>query len=392
MKKILLTLAALSGFFITQNAEATCSNYTSYVDGQTLTSSSLNSLQSNYTNCVNGVLDGDTFTGTLNLHSGADINFFSDTGTTLKASIDGATGEIIGAPVKAGTYNIDLARATTSVAGDSIKIQCGGAACSVSNPGFVVMNSATTAGALSQFTVTSDVTINLTGAHWAAGTTGDLTGRILRVLAANDNGTLRWCVALVGGRDILLTTDTNATATNINLAQELLCNSAISSSSNTALEVGYFRSDFDDTGGSSEDLNTIQSGINDVVTGKSADGLWQPWNQTFTGFSSNPNPQTSHWSQNGATITVESNYASGTSNLSTYHTTLPVPSRTTITRTAGPAMDNSVPLSTECYLAIIGTDVTFGKTFASLPWTAAGSKKCDFNVSYEAGPSASFIE
>lgn len=92
MKKLILTLAALSGFFITQNAQATCSNYTSYVDGQTLTSSSLNSLQSNYTNCINGILDGDIFTGAINLHSGSDLNIFSDTGSTLKFSIDGVTG------------------------------------------------------------------------------------------------------------------------------------------------------------------------------------------------------------------------------------------------------------------------------------------------------------
>lgn len=95
MKKILITIAALSGFFISENAYSTCSNYTSYNDGQTLTASSLNSLQTNYTNCVNNVLNGDNFTGNINLYNGSDLNFYSDAGTTLKASIDGATGDFI---------------------------------------------------------------------------------------------------------------------------------------------------------------------------------------------------------------------------------------------------------------------------------------------------------
>lgn len=94
MKKILITLAALSGFFIAQNVFATCSNYTTYTSGQTLTSSSLNSLQSNYTNCINEVLNGDTFTGNMLWYSGSNIAMYSDTGSTLKFSVDGTSGNI----------------------------------------------------------------------------------------------------------------------------------------------------------------------------------------------------------------------------------------------------------------------------------------------------------
>ena len=94
MKKILITLAALSGFFISQKCLATCSNYTTYTTGQTLTSSSLNSLQSNYTNCVNEILNGDTFTGNMLWYSGANMSMYSDTGSTLKFGVDGGTGNI----------------------------------------------------------------------------------------------------------------------------------------------------------------------------------------------------------------------------------------------------------------------------------------------------------
>lgn len=94
MKKLLVTLAALSGFFIAQNVFATCSNYTTYTSGQTLTSSSLNSLQSNYTNCINEILNGDIFTGNMLWYSGSNIAMYSDTGSTLKFSVDGTSGNI----------------------------------------------------------------------------------------------------------------------------------------------------------------------------------------------------------------------------------------------------------------------------------------------------------
>lgn len=94
MKKLIITLAALSGFFIAQNVFATCSNYTTYTSGQTLTSSSLNSLQSNYTNCINEILNGDTFTGNMLWYSGSNIAMYSDTGSTLKFSVDGTSGNI----------------------------------------------------------------------------------------------------------------------------------------------------------------------------------------------------------------------------------------------------------------------------------------------------------
>lgn len=94
MKKIIITLAALSGFFIAKNSFATCSNYTTYTSGQTLTSSSLNSLQSNYTNCINEILNGDIFTGNMYWYSGSSLFMYSDTGSTLKFGADGTNGNV----------------------------------------------------------------------------------------------------------------------------------------------------------------------------------------------------------------------------------------------------------------------------------------------------------
>lgn len=124
--------------FMYNNAEATCSNYTTYIDGEVFTASSINSLQTNYTNCVNDVLNGDVFTGDMTWHSGSDALFYSDTGSTLKAKIFGDSGIMYGAPQKVGPYGINL-----NLTSGELEIECNNAACSTSNPGFVVMQSNT---------------------------------------------------------------------------------------------------------------------------------------------------------------------------------------------------------------------------------------------------------
>lgn len=151
MKNFILILSTIiSIFFIAEKAGATCSNYTTYADGQVLTAGSLNSLQTNYTNCINAVLDGDIFTGDINLYSGADLIAYTDTGSTKTIHLDTATGDILGAPRQHGAYGLSLAGPTAGV----VTIQCRNATCSSSNPAYVVMNS-TTAGQQVTLKVTS---------------------------------------------------------------------------------------------------------------------------------------------------------------------------------------------------------------------------------------------
>lgn len=419
LKNWLFTLAALGGFFIFGTVLHDAYGVTRLYDrnsGDIIDADKDNAEWDNTNNAINtheadtsahgatgGVvgaskvqtLSNKTFNGNLPIVGSGDLLIYSSSDTSvLKASINGTTGKIVGAPVRIGTYNIDLARATTSATGDSIKIQCGGSSCSSINPGFVVMNG-TTAGVLTQFAITSDVTINMTGATWGADTTGDLTGRILRVLAVNDNGTLRWCVALLGGRDTLLTTDTNATASNIDLPEEVLCNTAVGSSTNSVFEVGYFRSDFDDTGGSSENLNTIQSGINDVVIGKSADGLWQPWNPVLTGWSSY-SVTAARWSQIGRMIYLQFT-VNGTSNSTNSSLTAPTKANSSdyyigssITRDNGSELDPFSPISMTAGSATIG----IFKSNSSVNFTSSGTKSLRTSpaIIYGVGPTASFID
>lgn len=301
-----------------------------------------------------------------------------------------------GARVPQWMNNIAIIRATTTNAGDSIKITgANGTALSTSNYGWITLNNPATPGQLSTFSVTADVTILLTGAHWGIGTTGDITGGILRVLAINDNGTLRWGVALLGGRTTLLTTDTNATQTNVNLPEEVLCTAAVGSATNYCREVGYFRANFDDTGGAAEDLWAVQSGVGDVVTGETADGLWKPWNPTYSGFAVAPTVGTAKWTQIGRAI-FASLYQSGagTSNSTTTTVNLPAKFRFIHRFSAGSTVDNG---SSTTAVALIASTadllyVDMYKDMSGAAWTNANGKKADFNICYEVGPVASFIE
>jgi hypothetical protein len=366
-----------------------------FSSGAVLTAAQLNGLQTTFSNGDNNILNGDTFTGNMNWYSGVDALFYSDAGSTLKAGVYADNGKILGAIPKTGAYNIGLARATTTNAGDSIKVQCGEASCSASNPGIVVIGDSTTAGVNQVFYITSDVTILLTGAHWDMNLTGDVNGVILRTLFINDFGTLRTCVARVGGRHTVLKTDTNATQASVNLPEEILCNTAVSSSSNTALEFGYFRANFDDTGGVAENLWAIQTGLNDVVVGQSADGISQPYNPLQTGGTS-PGVNTVRWSQIGEDIFISADI-NITSTTTTYTVTTPTKSNAAAEVTGIPmilAYDNNT-FEAGGYLSL-STDSTRHNLFRSGAttgtWTAANGKRVIFSGSYKVGPAASFIE
>lgn len=164
-----------------------------------------------------------------------------------------------------GAYNIGLREATTTNANDSIKITGASAALSSTNVGKVVLPSVT-AGYLTEFTLTADVTINLTGAHWGFGTKGDLTDQILNVYALNNDGSLVWGIGSRAGKTLILDTDDATSQSSVNSGEKVLVNSALTADAQ-ALQVGYFKANFDDTGGAAEDLWTVQTGDGDILRG-----------------------------------------------------------------------------------------------------------------------------
>ena len=301
------------------------------------------------------------------------------------------TGGVIeqgGANMATWMNNLAIILATTTNAGDTVRIaSADGSALSPSNYGWITLPG-TTAGQLSTFSVTANVSIVLTGAHWGIGTTGDITGGLLRVLAINDNGTLRWGVAYQGGRTTLNTSNTSATATDINLPEEVLCTAAVGSVTNRCREVGYVRANFDDTGGAAEDLWAIQTGIDDVVTGESADGIWQPVNTTHTGFSVNPT-YTARVMQIGNTVYyLYISSGVGTSNAITYTITLPFKAATLKGGSdTAYVVDNGAATTVPAMYqhSIASATLTLYLNTAAATWTAANGKRVShLNIIYEA--------
>ncbi len=366
----------------------TTNRITVWIAGDVLTAAALNGEFNNILSTLNGNINAD------NIDLTDDYTF---SGTMLFSGVTNLAGT--GANFMS---NVGLFSATTTNTRDSVKISSRtGTALSSTNPAYIVMPSTATAGALIIGTFISDVTILLTGATWGAGGLGDLTGALLRVLCINDNATMRFGVALLGGRTTVLTTDTNATQASVNLPEEILCNAAIGSASNRCREIGYVRADFDDTGGAAEDLWTIQSGLNDIVVGQSCDGLWQPFRTTVVGFSANPATFELEFTQIGRTIFINYRSVSGTSgggSGTTYTATMPCKRHNDASiapaMTGAYAIDNSVQLTTAPIVTIAGDSLTatFYKDASQPAWTAANNKRWVGNFYYQVGPSASFID
>lgn len=109
MKKLIITSICLMAV----NAYATCSNYTSFTDGQVLTAGQLNSLQTSYTNCINTSdatvdINGGTIDGvTIGASSAPTV---TNLGTVTTADINGGTidGVTIGATVAPTVTNLGI--------------------------------------------------------------------------------------------------------------------------------------------------------------------------------------------------------------------------------------------------------------------------------------------
>lgn|SRR3990167_4993402 len=173
--------------------------------------------------------------------------------TTLEATINSV-----------GTRNIGLDLASQNI----VKIVgSDGSNLSSTNKGVVTFNESSDAGDLVSRDVTANISITLTGAHWAHDTYGDLTDYILWVLFI-DNGTDAILgVTADGTKQTVAAADTSVTASDINLLTEVLVSSAITSTYNVTY-LGWLKCDFDDTGNAGgENYWTIQNAVGDVNIG-----------------------------------------------------------------------------------------------------------------------------
>lgn len=187
-----------------------------------------------------------------------DLRYNSSTGK-YEAYEAGAWYNLLGQ-----NFDLGLAAAQTSVAADSIKItHSNGSALASTNPAISYVNSTSSPGQITKFTKTSDTTIDLTGAHWGYGTTGDITDMRLFVYEINDAGTQKFGVAISPYLTSVSSSDDETTATSVTSSEKVLVNSALSASSSCRL-IGWVKANFDDTGGSSEDLWAVQTSLDDI--------------------------------------------------------------------------------------------------------------------------------
>lgn len=353
---------------------------------------------------------GAAFDGPLLNHLSLDLsddyvwtgsgNKFSN-GLEIDGTVTGGAtynGITLSSPILAGTIPPQVLPAVLSnfsivrSSANTIKITSrSGAALSSSNYMVVNILNPASPGTYSTFTVTADVSIVLDGATWNLDTRGNLTGYILSVMAINDNGTLKWAVGPLGMRTTLFAADTTATAASVNKAEMVLCNSAVGSSTNYCAEVGYFRADFTDSG------NTwaIQTGPNDVISGRTADGVERPFPFVVTGGTGDGGPATIWWMTNGTKLTF---YCSMSSDISSNSTSFTVKaackSRDGVRSVPGEARDNTANLANPGLAVMLADDdtITLNSTFGGATWTNSGGKAMRFTLITDIGPAASFIQ
>lgn len=199
-------------------------------------------------------------------------------------------------PGTPGTSYLGLVNATTTDSNDSIKITASDhtALAADAHIGYAVLPHHATAGKLAVFTVSSDITIKLTGATWGLGGSGDFTDVILRVYLINDAGTLKAGVTNTGGYRTITTALSSATQSDINLQTEMIVNSTLSGTS-PCFEMGWFLADFDDTGGAHEDLWAVQTALGEINVGIPAPDQTNSVTYTPTGSWSANSTYTGRW-------------------------------------------------------------------------------------------------
>lgn len=303
-------------------------------------------------------------------------NTFTTNNRTLTLPDTGANDTLVGLKhLKPGLYNITFAQGADS---SQLKLTGVLGALSSNTPGYAILRDHYT-GTLTIFVVVTDVTIDLTGAHWGLDGKGNVTDAILRVYAINDNNILRWGVGYQGGFVHLRNTQDDTTASNINLPEEILVNTNVTTDFSVCADVGYILASFTDA--------SNEWAITQYHSNRSADGLWQPWNTTFSGFSVNPSNLNSLWSQIGKTIFINfSNTTDGTSNSTAFTLTGPIKCANSHISWPARITNNGVVSSTPGIVEANAASATFQlyTSYALQAWTNVNAKNARFQGSYEA--------
>lgn len=313
-----------------------------------------------------------TTQGDIIYHNGTDnVRLAKDTNTVRYLANTGTTNNPAWfnpfSLAQQGLHNIAFAQGADS---SQLKITAAnGSAMSSTNFGKVIIRSST-AGTYREFTVTADVTMDLTSCHWGLDTGGNVTGAILHVYAIDDNGTLRWGVGLQGGFYYIRNTQDDTTASNINLPEEIYTNGNVATDNSPMRDVGWIKANFTDA--------TNEWAITEYHPNESADGIWQPCNTTHTGFSANPT-YTMQWRMIGKEVHFQ--YVAtvaGTSNATTYTIQAPIKSRVLIAQCNTAFVVNNGAATTTpamAQMSAASTTVDLYLNTSAAAWTNVNDKR-----------------
>lgn len=313
----------------------------------------------------------------------AVINALDSANLTLSASYDWSgmhTFSALGVNAPGWISNLGLQAATTTDTNDSIKLTSrDGTALSSTNKVFATLADDSTPGKTESFSFTSDMTLKLSGAHWGLDAKGNVTGAILRVGLINDGGaTPALAVYYVGGLSAVPSTSCTSTPTSVTSGTAVLVNRSLNSGTWPIKEIGYFLANFTDA------TNVWAIQTSEIWPGKSADGIWQTWNPSFTGFSANPSVMLSKWTQFGKMIRIDLNTLTGTSNSTGFTFSLPVKAKDYFSGIAPIIVDNGSFQTTPGRVSVSSTTCSITKDCATGSWTSSGTKYAAANLTYEA--------
>jgi len=157
--------------------------------------------------------------------------------------------------------SVDVTTSPTTVS----LVTASGGTLSTSDLGKVTINSTATAGVLIERDITENVDIVLTGAHWGFDTLGDFTNVPLFLLFIDDstNGVATFGITAQAGQTTITSAQVKTVPGDITTIDKVLTATSLAATSNVTYW-GQILADFDDTGGSSENLWTLKTAVGDV--------------------------------------------------------------------------------------------------------------------------------
>ncbi len=159
-----------------------------------------------------------------------------------------------------GTSNLGISVADTTT---PILTAADGTTLSATNVGTVVINRTANPGQILSRQMTAPQSVSLTGAHWGFDGDGDLTDFKLWLVLIDTGSACIFGVTAEGGKATATTSDCKTIPTNVTSRSHVLTASAVAAEG-AVIYFGWMHVAFDDTGGASENLWTIQTGAGDI--------------------------------------------------------------------------------------------------------------------------------